>query len=72
MADYSTASANASESIESATEGFVEEYEIRSNGRRVKRGSLVEQVKAASLLEGLATRRSRASIFNLARFKNPR
>ena len=69
--DYSTASSNASDALDSAADGLIEEYEIRSNGRRVKRGSLVDQVKTASLLEGLSARRSRG-IFTLARFKNPR
>jgi hypothetical protein len=72
MADYSTASSNAGDALDSAAEGFVEEYEIRSNGRRVKRGRLIEQIQAAALLEGLAARRSGSKLFTLARHKDAR
>ena len=70
MADYSTASTNAQDALEDAAEGLIEEYEIRTNGRRVKRGRVQDQVQAAAMLEGLAARRSRG-IFSLAKFKNP-
>lgn len=70
MADYSTASENAQDALEDAAEGLIEEYEIRTNGRRVKRGRVQDQVQAAAMLEGLAARRSRG-IFTLGKFKNP-
>ena len=71
MADYSTAAQNASDAITDASEGLVEEYEIRTNGRRVKRGRVQDQVQSAVLLEGLAARRS-GGLFTLAKMKNPR
>ena len=71
MADYSTASDNAGDALETAAEGLVEEYEIRTNGRRVKRGRVIDQVQAAAMLEGLAARRSRNALFNVAKFKSP-
>ena len=71
MTDYSTAASNAADAIDSASDGLIEEYEIRSNGRRVKRGKAEDQVKAAVMLEGLAARRS-GGIFSLAKMKNPR
>jgi len=70
MSDYSTASQSAQEQLESSSDGMIEEYEIRSNGRRVKRGRLQDQVQAAALLEGLAARRS-GKLFHLARFGTP-
>lgn len=71
MTDYSTASSNAQDALENAADGLIEEYEIRSNGRRVKRGRAADQVKAALLLEGMAARRA-GGIFHLAKPKNPR
>lgn len=70
MADYSTASTNASDALADSSEGLVEEYEIRTNGRRVKRGRLIDQVQAAAMLEGLAARRA-GSLFTVAKMKNP-
>lgn len=71
MADYSDASSNASDALTSASDGLIEEYEIRSNGRRVRRGKAVDQLKAAVLLEGLAARRGGKGIFTLAKPVNP-
>lgn len=71
MADYSTASTNAQDALTDAADGLVEEYEIRPNYRRVKRGRIPDQVQAAVLLEGLAARRV-SGIFRLAKPKDPR
>jgi hypothetical protein len=71
MADYSTAAGNDSDALNDASEGLIEEYEIRTNGRRVKRGRIPDQVQAAALLEGLAARRS-GGIFSVSRMRNPR
>jgi hypothetical protein len=71
MADFSTAASNAEDALIDAAEGLVEEYEIRTNGRRVKRGRVQDQVQAAVLLEGLAARRA-GGLFRLAKPKNPR
>jgi hypothetical protein len=71
MADYSNAASNAEDALTDAADGLVEEYEIRTNGRRVKRGRVPDQVKSAALLEGLAARRA-GGIFSVARMKNPR
>jgi hypothetical protein len=71
MADYSTAAGNASDALNDASEGLIEEYEIRTNGWRVKRGRIPDQVQAAALLEGLAARRS-GGIFSVSRMRNPR
>lgn len=72
MTDYSAASSNANDALETAADGLIEEYEIRSNGRRVKRGRVHDQVQSAAILEGLAVRRARGGIFNVAKVKNPR
>lgn len=72
MSDYSTASSNADDAIASSAEGLVEEYEIRNNGRRVKRGRLTDQIDAATKLEGLAARRASGSISRLGKFRRPR
>ena len=72
MADYSTASSNAGDALETAADGLIEEYEIRTNGRRVKRGRVIDQVQAAAMLEGLAARRSGSKLFTLARHKDAR
>lgn len=71
MSDYSTASSNANDAINNASEGLVEEYEVRTNGRRVKRGPLKDQIDAATRLEGLANRRS-GGMFRVGKFKDPR
>jgi hypothetical protein len=71
MADFSTAAGNAEDALIDAAEGLVEEYEIRTNGRRVRRGRVQDQVQAAVLLEGLAARRA-GGLFRLAKPKNPR
>lgn len=70
MADYSTASDNAADAL--GNDGFVEEYEISANGRRVKRGSLKNQLETATLLEGLAARRAAGGLFKLAKPRSPR
>lgn len=72
MADYSTASENAADSLNNATDaGFVEEYEKSPNKLRVRRGTLIDQVKSALMLEGLSLRRS-TGLFRGAKFKEPR
>lgn len=71
MADYSTASTNATTSLNESTDGgFVEEYEVAPGRRRVKRGKPMEQVQAALLLEGIAARRSAGSMFRVAKMKD--
>jgi hypothetical protein len=72
MTDYSTAATNASDALEDVAEGLIEEYEIRTNGRRVKRGKAIDQIKAAAMLQGLAHRQSSGAICNVAKFANPR
>jgi hypothetical protein len=72
MADYSAAASAASDAIADAAEGLIEEYEIRANGRRVKRGRIPDQIKAAALLEGLASRRGGRAICSLSKPANPR
>ncbi len=72
MADYSTSSANAVTALNNALSGgMVEEYEVGPARERVKRGSVVSQVKAAAMLEGLAARRSQG-LCSLAKFTEPR
>ena len=72
MADYTTAAAAALEALEANTAGgFVEEYEIKPNSRRVKLAGSSDQVKTALMLEGLAARRSRG-LFSVAKPRNPR
>lgn len=72
MADYSTASNSANSALNTSTDGgFVEEYEVAENRRRVKRGSLQGQIDAAAKLEGLAARRS-GGLFRLAKLRRPR
>lgn len=71
MTDYSTASSNAADALDDASEGLIEEYEIRTNGRRVKRGKAKDQIEAAILLEALAERRS-SGLFRLAKPRSPR
>ena len=68
MADFSTAAQNALDALENSSEGMVEEYEIRPNGRRVKYGRTKDLVEAIAMLQGL----NRTSIFRLAKFKEPR
>ena len=58
MADYSTAASNATTALNNSTDGgFVEEYEVKDDGRRVRRGSLLDQVKAAAMLNALSNRK---------------
>lgn len=68
MADFSDAADAAAEGL---AEGLIEDYEVRNNGRRVRRGDPLRQVQAAAMLEGLAARRA-GSIFKLAKFTEPR
>lgn len=57
--DLSTAAANALDALDASTEGgFVEEYEVTRQGKRVKRGTAKAQVEAAILLNALAARQS--------------
>lgn len=57
--DLSAAAASALDALDASTEGgFVEEYEITRNGKRVRRGSPESQVKAALLLNAIAARQS--------------
>jgi hypothetical protein len=72
MADYSDAASNAADALDSATDGMIEEYEIRKDGRRVRRGKATDQIQAALLLEALAARRGGKGICTLAKFKTPR
>lgn len=72
MADYSEAASNANEALTSSSDGLIEEYEIRKDGRRVKRGKASDQITAAALLEGLAARRGGRSVFNLAKPQTPK
>lgn len=70
MADYTTAESNAQDALEDATgAGMVEEYQV--GNRRVRRGRLIDQVKTAAMLEGLAARRS-SGLFRLAKPRDPR
>ena len=71
MADYSTAASSAADALNDASEGLIEEYEIRANGRRVKRGKATDQIEAALMLEALAARRS-SGLFRLAKPRSPR
>ena len=63
MADYSD---------DGLDDGAVEEYEIRTNGRRVKRGRVLEQVQEKAIREALAARRGGRAIFTLGSPENPR
>lgn len=67
MADYSDAADALSTSLNSEP---VEEYEISDRGRRVKRGSLADQVKTLATLRGLAARAS-GGLFRLAKHTEP-
>jgi hypothetical protein len=70
MGDYSTSAAAALAALNNSTDGgFVEEYRI--GPEHVKRGKLVDQIKAAAMLEGLAARRSRG-LHNVAKFTEAR
>jgi hypothetical protein len=71
MTDYSEAAANAEESLLSSSDAMIEEYEIRSNARRVKRGKLLDQVQTANRLEAFAARRA-SGLFRLGKPRNPR
>ena len=70
MANYSTASSNASDALDASTDGeFVEEYSV--GNRRVRRGRAIDQIKAALFLEGLADRRSNG-FTRVAKYREPR
>lgn len=71
MTDYSTAATNASDALTDSADGLVQEYEIRTNVRRVNRGKVQDQITAAVMLEALAARRA-GGLFTLAKLKNPR
>ena len=71
MTDYSDAAGSAADALDNASEGLIEEYEIRSNGRRVKRGKAIDQIKAAVMLQGLSHRQSVGAICNVAKFTKP-
>lgn len=67
MSDYSTAAAAAISALNaSADGGLVEEYEVRRDGRRVRRGKARDQIEGALLMEALAARRSRG-LFSVAK-----
>tara|TARA_R110000803_G_scaffold34016_1_gene74440 strand:+ start:1447 stop:1656 length:210 start_codon:yes stop_codon:yes gene_type:complete len=67
MADYTAASSG----IESAIgNDLVEEYEIGNGKRRVKRGSIKDQIDASARLEGLVARRA-GGMLNLAKMQEP-
>lgn len=72
MTDYSDAAESAADALDNASEGLIEEYEIKANGRRVKRGRAIDQIKAAVLLQGLAHRQSSGAICNVGKFAKPR
>lgn len=67
MTDYT----NAQTALEAAIGGdLVEEYEIRKDGQRVKRGTVKSQLEAATLLEGLIHRRANG-MFRVAKLQEP-
>lgn len=72
MSDYSTASLNAQANLASSSDGgIVEEYEVGPGGRRrVKRGNVKDQVAAALLLEGIASRRAAGGIMRVAKVRD--
>lgn len=75
MTDYSDAASSAGDALSDAADGgMVEEYEIRSGAgsRKVKRGKVVDQIKGAALLEGLAARRSAGGLFRVSKRRHPR
>lgn len=67
MTDYSTAASEALDALNDSG-GQVEEYEVRTNGRRVRRGTPKDQLQAALTLNFLA---ARSTICNLAKPRNP-
>jgi len=72
MADYSTAATNAETALNNSLDGgLVEEYEITETSQRIKRGNVLDQVKATALAEGLAARRS-TGLFRLGKPTNPK
>jgi sugar phosphate isomerase/epimerase len=71
VTDYSTAATNIEDALNDAAEAGVEEYEIGTNRRRVKRPNILDLVKARLLLDGINSRQGRG-IFSLGKFKNPR
>lgn len=72
MADYTTAAANAADSLNTNISEGVEEYEIRPNSRRVRFGKASEQVQATFMLEGMAARRSAGGLFRVVKIKDAR
>lgn len=71
MADYTEASSNASDALNSSSDGMVRSYTVSTNSRTVDRGPIKDQVEAAVMLEGLANRRS-AGMFRVGKFREPR
>ena len=67
MTDYSTAQSALNSALNN---DVVEEYEITKDGRRVKRGSVESQIKAATLLEALVHRLSNG-MFKVAKLQEP-
>lgn len=72
MADYSDAAENALEALADNIDGMVEEYEIRNNGRRVRKGRLKDQFDVLMKLQAMVARQSGGGIFRLAKPRNPR
>lgn len=63
---------NIKTNLESAASNeFVEEYEVGSGKRRVKRGPIKDQVNSMLRLEGLVARRASGGLLKLAKFKEP-
>lgn len=67
MTDYTSALSALETTIST---DMVEEYEVKKDGFRTKRGSILNQIKAATLLEGLAHRRANG-IFTVAKLQEP-
>ena len=66
--NYSGASAAAAAALsDTASAGFPEEYDVRPNGKRVRRGNAINQIQAAVLLEAMADRRESGSPFRVAK-----
>lgn len=72
MATLSTIAQQVVDGLSSATEGgLVEEYQIGRGIRRVKRGPVVEQVKAMLMLDAIASRQS-SGLFRKAKLRSDR
>jgi hypothetical protein len=68
-----TLSDAANAALTSLTEGgLIEEYQIDKNGRRVKRGSVVDQVEAAMKLQAIANRQAKGTLMQVGVFTNDR